>query len=73
MLSLEKKKKMKEYTNLNITSLNSELLTNFGSMRELLFVCKIGSLINLIASQPKHVAKISANNSVVPSFYLKKI
>lgn len=54
---------------LNITSLNSGLLTNFGSILDPLIGCKTGSLIGLIVSQPKQVAKISAKSKVVPSFY----
>lgn len=54
--------------NLNITSLNSGLLTNFGSIRDPLIGCNTGSLIGLIVSHPKHVANISAKSSVVPSF-----
>lgn len=53
---------------LNMTSLNSGLFTNFGSIREPFAGCSTSSLIGLIGSQPKHVANISANNSVVPSF-----
>lgn len=54
-----------------MTSLNSGLLTNFKSIREPFGGCKIGAFIDFILSQPKQVAKISANNNVVPSFYNK--
>lgn len=54
---------------LNITSLNSGLFTNFGSILDPFAGCKTSSLIGLIGSQPKHVANISANNNVVPSFW----
>lgn len=59
-------------THLNVTSLSSGLLTNLGSMRDPLDGCSTGSLICLIGSQPKHVLKMSASNSVVPSFCNRK-
>lgn len=53
---------------LNITSLNSGLLTNLGSIRDPFAGCGASSCTGLIGSHPKHVANISANNNVVPSF-----
>lgn len=55
---------------LKVTSLSSGLFTNFGSIRDPFTGCRIGSLMGLICSQPKHVAKISASSRVVPSFLL---
>lgn len=61
-------KKSKHESHLNVTSLSSGLLTNFGSMRDPFTGCRTVSFIGLIGSQPKHVLKISARSSVVPSF-----
>lgn len=56
-------------THRNVTSLNSELLTNLGSMRDPFTGCmREPSLMGLMGSQPKHVLKISASSKVVPSF-----
>lgn len=64
----QRENEMKSLSHLNITSLSSGLLTNFGSIRVPLTGCNMGSLIGFMVSQPKHVAKMSANKSVVPSF-----
>lgn len=53
---------------LNVTSLSSGLLTNFGSMRDPFTGCTTVSFMGFIGSQPKHVLKISASSKVVPSF-----
>lgn len=65
--------KLELFTNLNVTSLNSGLFTNFGSMREPLIGCKTVSLIGLIGSHPKQVLNISARRRVVPSFCKNKL
>lgn len=56
---------------LNITSLNSELFTNLRSIRDPLMLCGVGSSIVLMPSGPKDVVKMSANRSLVTSFWWK--
>lgn len=69
LIQFERESKVSSHeTHLNVTSLSSGLLTNFGSMRDPFTGCTTVSFMGFIGSQPKHVLKISASSKVVPSF-----